>query len=53
MTDALHCPRCGRELVKTFYSGRIVFRCPNGHGECMTVSGVRALCGNPEFVGKL
>lgn len=53
MTEALHCPRCGGELAKAFYAKRICFRCPAGHGECMTVSGVRSLCGNAKFVGEL
>jgi len=53
MTEKLYCPKCGRELVREFYERRIRFRCPAGHGECMTVSGVRSLCGDPGFVGGL
>ena len=47
------CPRCGQQLAKSFYQGKIGFHCPEGHGRAVTLSTVRSLCGNPEFANAL
>ncbi|MBR5080057.1 MAG: rhomboid family intramembrane serine protease [Victivallales bacterium] len=47
------CPRCGQQLAKSFYQGKIGFHCPEGHGRAVTLSTVRSLCGNPAFANAL
>ncbi len=49
----MNCPRCGQPLKRTFYEGKIAYACPNGHGQAVTLSAVRALCGQPAFVNTL
>ncbi|MBO5308768.1 MAG: rhomboid family intramembrane serine protease [Lentisphaeria bacterium] len=53
MLNAMTCPRCGGELKRSDYGGKICFRCSAGHGVCMTVSGLRSLCGNAGFANTL
>ena len=50
---SMDCPRCGAPLERSFYQGRISFRCTRGHGRAMTLSAVRALCGNTGFANML
>ncbi len=47
------CPRCGQQLARSFYEGKIGFHCPEGHGRAVTLSTVRSLCGNPDFANVL
>ena len=47
------CPRCGQPLTKTFIHGKIAFCCPQGHGEAVSLSVVRAFCGEPTFANVL
>jgi membrane associated rhomboid family serine protease len=49
----VNCPRCGQPLTKTFYQGKIAFYCQQGHGEAVSLSVVRALCGQPTFANML
>lgn len=49
----MKCPRCGKALVQDTYEGKTCHRCPNGHGTAMSLSGLRALCGSPEFANAL
>ncbi|MBR6372889.1 MAG: rhomboid family intramembrane serine protease [Victivallales bacterium] len=50
---SMDCPRCGEPLERSFYQGRISFHCPRGHGCAMTLSAVRALCGDTGFANML
>ena len=49
----MNCPRCGQTLEKIFYEGKIAYACPRGHGQAVSLSAVRGLCGRPEFVNML
>ena len=49
----MNCPRCGQQLARSFYAGKISFHCPEGHGRAVTLSTVRSLCGNPDFANAL
>ncbi len=49
----MKCPICRSELVREFYGGKIVFRCPGCDGRMMTVSGFRSLCRSRNFVNML
>jgi len=49
----MNCPSCGTELVKEFYEKVIDFRCPGCGGRMMTISGLRTLCGDRNFVNTL
>ena len=49
----MNCPRCGQPLAKSIYQGKIGFHCPNGCGRAVSLSTVRAICGNPDFANVL
>ena len=49
----MKCPRCGYPLVKSFYQGKVCFKCERGHGDSITLSAIRALCGKPDFANML
>ena len=53
MPSDLHCPRCGRKLFQSQHGANITFECPKRHGLCMTLAGVRQVCGSQVFVNAL
>ena len=53
LKENMHCPRCGAQLERTLHEGKIAFRCPAGHGNAVTLSVVRSLCGTTGFANLL
>lgn len=49
----MKCPACDCELKQETYQQIINFRCPDCGGRMMTLSGLRSLCGDRNFVNTL
>lgn len=49
----LFCPHCGKELHAIFHRRVALYRCPDGHGEALTVHGARTLTGSSPFINHL